>query len=297
MQEIARDVAVLPMMIANAYLVGNARSWVLVDSGAPGNARKIKEAAESRFGSGAKPQAILLTHGHFDHAGSSGPLAEIWDVRIYAHRLEWPYLDGRSSYPPLDPTTPGFFSMMSRFFPSRTVNVGDRLEQLGGKLPALGLEDWEAINTPGHTPGHIAFFRRQDGVLLAGDAVTTMDLDSFVATLTKRQELCRPPLPATTNWQQARRSVHALAELRPRVIAAGHGAPISDAADQLAQLARHFPIPAHGRYVKEPARADETGLTYLPPAPVDVVPKIAAGVTAAIAIAGVGAVLTRKFRS
>lgn len=296
MQEIARDVAVVPMLIANAYLVGNAQSWVLVDSGTPGGAEKIKEAAEARFGLGAKPRAIVLTHGHFDHAGSSGLLAEIWNVRIYAHRLEWPYLDGRSSYPPLDPTTPGFFSMMSRFFPSHTVNIGGRLEEIGSSLPALGMHDWEVINTPGHTPGHVAFFRRHDGVLLAGDALTTMDLDNLVSTMIKRHEVCRPPLPATTDWQKARRSVNALAALRPRIIAAGHGTPVHDAADELAELARHFPVPAHGRYVKEPARADESGLTYLPPAPIDTVPKIAAGIMAAVAIAGVGALLARKTR-
>lgn len=294
MQEIARDLAIVPMIIANAYLVGNAESWVAVDSGTPGNAKNIREAAETRFGPGAKPRAIVLTHGHFDHAGSSRALAEIWGVRIYAHRLEWPYLDGRSSYPPLDPTAPGFFSMMSRFFPSHTVNLGDRLEEIGNNLPALGMGEWDVINTPGHTPGHVAFFRRGDGVLLAGDSVTTMDLDSFVATLTKQQKLCRPPVPATTDWQQARRSVHLLAELRPRVIAPGHGLPMFDAANELAELARHFPIPQHGRYVNEPARADESGVTYLPPPPLDAVPKIAVGVAAAIAIAGVGAVLLRR---
>jgi glyoxylase-like metal-dependent hydrolase (beta-lactamase superfamily II) len=297
MQEIAPDVAVIPMKIVNAYLVGTKASWVLVDSGTPGNADKIREAAEERFGRGAKPEAIILTHGHFDHAGSSPSLAKLWDVRVYAHRLEWPYLDGQSSYPPLDPTAPGFFSTLSRLFPSRTVTVGDRLEEIGSNLPALGMSGWETINTPGHTPGHVAFFRPSDRVLLAGDAVTTVNLDSLIATLAKRKEVCRPPAPATTDWQQARRSVQALAELRPWVIAAGHGMPMHDAADQLSELAKNFPIPEYGRYVLEPARADETGLTYLPPPPVDVVPKIAAGVTAALAIAGIGAVLVKRKRS
>lgn len=297
MQEIAPGVAVVTMTISNAYLVGNADSWVLVDSGTPGNATKIKEAAEARFGPGAKPRAIVLTHGHFDHAGSSGSLGEMWGVRIYAHRLEWPYLDGRSSYPPVDPTAPGFFSAMSRLFPSRTVNVGDRLSEIGSNLPALGMHEWQALNTPGHTPGHLAFFRSSDGVLLAGDAVTTMNLDSFLETVTRRKAVCRPPVPATSDWQQARRSVQLLAGLKPRLIAAGHGLPMSDAADELTELANHFPMPAHGRYVHEPARADESGLTYLPPAPLDALPRLAAGVAAGIAMAGVGALLAKKRRA
>jgi glyoxylase-like metal-dependent hydrolase (beta-lactamase superfamily II) len=99
------------------------------------------------------------------------------------------------------------------------------------------------LDTPGHTPGQVAFFREEGRVLIAGDAVTTMDLDSFFATITKRKQVCRPPVPATHDWPTARESVRLLASLRPSVIAAGHGAPMSDAADQLQQLAENFPIP------------------------------------------------------
>ncbi len=265
MREIVRDVALVPGIISNAYLVGNAASWVLLDAGTPGRARKIKHAAEARFGSHAKPRAIVLTHGHFDHAGSAAPLADLWGVRIYAPALELPYLTGRSRYPPLDPTAPGFFSGLSRLFPSSTVNLGERVAALEAHHAAPGLEDWECLDTPGHTPGHVAFFRRGDGVLLAGDAVTTMNLDSFVGTVTKRPQVCRPPVPATTDWERARRSVQLLAALRPTLIAAGHGIPLRDAAGPLQALADRFPMPAYGRYAREPARADETGVTYLPP--------------------------------
>ena len=103
-----------------------------------------------------------------------------------------------------------------------------------------GLPDWEMVETPGHTPGHVAFFRRRDAVLLAGDAVTTMNLDSFWDTVTRRKQVCRPPVPATSNWKDARRSVELLASLRPSLIAAGHGVPMRDAADQLSRFAEKF---------------------------------------------------------
>lgn len=296
MEEIARDVAVIAMPIVNAYLVGNATNWVLVDTGTPGNAEKVKQAAETRFGSGAKPRAILLTHGHFDHAGSAADLANEWGVSVYAHRLEWPYLNGSSSYPPHDPTAPGFFSFMIRFMPARTANVGDRLAELGNRLPELGLEDWQVQFTPGHTAGHVSYFRPSDGVLLAGDALTTVNVDNAFDLMTKRRQVCRPPAPATTDWEKARRSVQLLASLRPQVIAPGHGAPMRDAAGQLQQLAHHFPIPSHGRYVNEPARADETGVTYLPPPPFDPVPKIATGVATAAVLASAGALVLKKRR-
>ncbi len=295
MEEIARDLAVLPISIVNAYFVGDSHSWVLIDSGMPGNAGKIKDAAEARFGAGTRPRAIVLTHGHFDHAGSAKKLADLWDVKVYAHRLERPYLTGQSKYPPMDPTAPGVFSVLARFFPARTANLGEHFAELPNNLAELGLSDWELLETPGHTPGHVSFFRRSDGTILAGDALTTVNMDNALDLITKRQQVCRPPTPATTDWQQARQSVQKINALRPRVVAAGHGVPMSaSAADQLNQLAEHFPIPEHGRYVPEPARADETGVTYLPPKPPDTMLRVVTGVGAAAVVAGLGAMLLRK---
>ena len=243
MREIAGGVAVVPTLISNAYLVGDAASWVLVDACTPGNESRIQRAAERRFGRGSRPCAILLTHGHFDHAGSAGPLADAWGVPIYAHSLELPYLTGQSHYPPFDLSSSGFFTRIARFFPISTVNLGTRVSTMEARQAVPGLRDWEVIETPGHTPGHVAFFRRRDGALLAGDAVTTMNLDSFFDTVARRKQVCRPPVPATSNWKDARRSVTLLASLRPSLIAAGHGAPMRDAADELSRFAENFPLP------------------------------------------------------
>jgi glyoxylase-like metal-dependent hydrolase (beta-lactamase superfamily II) len=175
MKKIAQDVAIVPVMIANTYLVGNAQGWVLVDSGLPGKEDQIKEAAEARFGPGTKPNAIVLTHGHYDHVGSAKALAELWGVRVYAHPLELPYLTGRSAYPPADPTAPCFFASLSRLFPARTIDLGQYVSAIDCSRPFPGGSGWECIDTPGHTPGHLAFYRRSDGTLLAGDALATMN--------------------------------------------------------------------------------------------------------------------------
>ncbi len=245
MREIAPGVAVIPTLIANAYLVGDESSWVLVDSCTPGNERRIRNAARKRFGPASRPAAILLTHGHFDHAGSAAQLADDWGVRIHAHADEIPYLTGQRHYPPFDLTSPGFFTRLARWFPTSTVNLGSRLEILSPQKAVPGLSDWKVVETPGHTPGHVAFYRAKDKVLLAGDAITTMDLDSFVGTVLQRSKVCRPPAPATSDWESARRSVELLATLRPSAIGAGHGRPMLDAAAELCKLAASFRIPAN----------------------------------------------------
>jgi hypothetical protein len=121
-RQIAPDVAYRQLAIVNVLFVGapgaDDGKWVLIDAGVPGSAPAIRSAARERFGQSSRPGAIVMTHGHFDHVGSLETLATEWDVPVYAHPLEHPYLDGTRSYPPagndrralLQPRIPfGFF--------------------------------------------------------------------------------------------------------------------------------------------------------------------------------------------
>src|SRR5689334_1807146 len=83
-------------VFVNMYLVHNpaANKWVLVDTGLKTSAAKIKKVADHLFWPESTPSAIILTHAHFDHVGSLRKLADEWDVPIYAHSLEKPYLTG-----------------------------------------------------------------------------------------------------------------------------------------------------------------------------------------------------------
>ncbi len=271
---IAPDVGWLPASFANVYFVGHpGGKWVLIDTGLPDQAGNIIEAAEARFGAGSRPEAILLTHGHVDHSGSALELAEQWDVAIYAHPLELPYLTGKSSYPPPDPTVGGAIAFLSRFFPSRSSDLGKRIHELpAGKVP--GLTGWESLATPGHSPGHLSFFRSSDRMLLAGDAFATVNMDSWPALVTGKQRLSRPPTPFTCDWEAARASVQQLAGLRPNVVGCGHGIPISDAdlPTRMEAFAVRFHGPRRGRYARRPAQTDENGIVDLPPAPFDPIP-------------------------
>ena len=287
---VAKGVYHTKIIFVGAYFVDTPEnadgSWVLVDTGLPMSDGKIQRAAQSKYGD-RKPSAIVLTHGHFDHAGAALALAEQWNVPIYAHRLEMPYLTGKSDYPPQDPIVGGAIAFMSRFFPHSGYDFGSRVHAIPENGEIAELPNWKILHTPGHTAGHISLWRENDCTLLAGDALTTMNLDSWISQITEKQEFCPPPAPFTTDWQAARRSVGFLADLEPKVVGAGHGKPIADAdtAQQLKELARNFTTPRDGRYVRSPAITDERGIVALPPPVTDTL-KIAAGTTAAV-VAGV----------
>jgi glyoxylase-like metal-dependent hydrolase (beta-lactamase superfamily II) len=285
-RRVAPDVGWLPVSFVNVFFVGHPGGpWMLIDTGLPGYAEQIVEAAEARFGGGARPEGILLTHGHFDHVGSALPLAEKWDVPIYAHRNELPYLTGRSAYPPADPTIGGAMAFLSRFVPARPPDLSSRLRELPNELSIL--PGWECIPTPGHSPGHISFFRSSDRILIDGDALATMNMDSWTGLLTGRRELSRAGAPFNYDWELTRESVQKIASLRPNVVACGHGIPMcdSDLAERMERFAEEFRAPRHGRYVRKPARVDENGVVSLPPAPFDPVPFATAAGLIAVGLA------------
>jgi glyoxylase-like metal-dependent hydrolase (beta-lactamase superfamily II) len=273
-RRIAPDVGWLPVSFANVYFIGRPGArWVVVDAGLPGRATEIIEAADARFGAGSRPEAILLTHGHLDHIGSAQQLAEKWDVPIYAHRLEMPYLSGKSAYPPADPTVGGAIAFLSRFWRAAPRDLGPRLRELHtGKVP--GAPSWKWLATPGHSPGHVSFFRSSDRVLIAGDAIATMNMDRWSGLLTGKQVLARAGAPFTCDWQAARSSLQELTKLRPNVIGCGHGVPMSkpELPERMENFAQRFRGPRRGRYARQPARTDENGIVDLPPAPFDPVP-------------------------
>lgn len=249
----------------------NNEDWVLVDTGLKWSAQKIKEMASYLFGDESNPKAIILTHGHFDHVGSVAQLAEEWNVPIYAHHLEIPYLTGISDYPPPDPTVGGgLMATMSFLYPSSPINIWKFLKTLpaDGKIPVLA--EWKYIHTPGHAPGHISLFRESDGVLIAGDAFVTTKQESAISVMLQTKIISGPPKYFTCDWELAKKSVDELAALHPKTAATGHGLPMrgKELKEAIKYLQNNFEeksIPAEGRYVPEPAITNANGVVYIPP--------------------------------
>jgi glyoxylase-like metal-dependent hydrolase (beta-lactamase superfamily II) len=294
-EPVAPGVARLGIVFVNVFALGEPGGpWLLLDAGLKGSAGYIRRAIERRFGDGSRPEAILLTHGHFDHVGSARDLAREWDVPLYAHPLEMPYLTGRSDYPPRDPTMGGAMAQMSRLMPDNGYDFGDRVHTLPPDGGVPDLPGWRWLHTPGHTPGHVSLCREADGVLLAADAFATMNLDSWSAYFTRRRELSRPSPPFTFDWETARESIEKLADLEPKVVAAGHGLPIAGdrVASELRGFIECFTPPRRGRYVGSPPVADEEGVEELPPSVPDPYARRFAG--AAIALAAILAIARRR---
>lgn len=283
----------------NAYMLGEyGGPWVLVDTGMPFGLDQIKKAVDDRFGVQSRPEAIILTHGHFDHSGTVEELSRYWDVPVYAHPLEIPFLTGQSEYPPADPTVGGFGGQLSRFYPNDPVNIAERIHQLPADGTIPGLAEWKWLHTPGHTPGHISLFREEDALLIAGDALTTLNMRDMSDMMSGKPVLNGPPEYFTPDWAESLKSIDKLAALRPQVLATGHGEPLYYRGLELdlIDFADRYQAPQHGRYAQTPAHFNETGLVSLPPPANDNLPKIVAGTAAGLlaAVVTVGVVKNRR---
>ncbi len=272
LHELAADLAAKRLLLVNVLFAGRPgaadREWVMIDAGLPGTAAAITAAAKARFGD-ARPGALIMTHGHFDHFGALETLAEQWDVPVYAHPDEHPYLNGTAAYPPPDPAIGGgAVSLLSPLFPRGPVDVRARLHAFAedGSLPLM--PGWRWLHTPGHAVGHCSFWRESDRLLIAGDAFITTAQESAYAVTTQAPELHGPPMYFTQDWPSARESVRRLAALEPELVITGHGRAMHGAAMRAAlhQLADRFDEVAHppgAKYAEHPLHAAD-GSAYVP---------------------------------
>lgn len=259
-QEITDDILLMQFTIVNSCIIGkpNAASgqWVLVDAGLESSFDFILECTQKRFGEDSHPAAIILTHGHFDHVGSVIKLAEKWDVPVFVHKLELPYLTGKKDYPLADPRVDeGLVAKMSPSFPHRSINLGYRAAALPDDGSVPGMPNWKWIHTPGHTEGHVSFFREQDGILIVGDAFTTTKQESLGSVLTQDEKVKGPPAYLTTDWKAAKESVKRIKALQPSMVLPSHGLPMQgeELSRHLEMLDAHFneiAIPNQGKFVE-----------------------------------------------
>jgi glyoxylase-like metal-dependent hydrolase (beta-lactamase superfamily II) len=265
--EVAPDLAYRRLGIVNVVFWGPPRAgdreWVLIDTGLIGTKGFIRNAAAERFGRDSRPAAIVMTHGHFDHVGALEDLAKEWNAPVYAHPLEHPYLNGQAAYPPGDPSVGGgAMAALARFYPRKPVDVRPRLRALPEDGSVPGMPGWRWVHTPGHSVGHVSFWREQDRSMIVGDAFVTTGQESAYAVAVQRAEMHGPPMYFTVEWDKARESVVRLAALEPELVITGHGEPMKGAEMRAAlhRLADGFDsiaVPRQGIYLENPARAED----------------------------------------
>jgi glyoxylase-like metal-dependent hydrolase (beta-lactamase superfamily II) len=201
----------------NAFLVREDDGFTLVDTGLPGAAAKLIDAAHN---AGGEIRRIALTHGHSDHIGSLDQLKEKLGAgaEVFLGDADLRIINGAQLY---DGKRRGSW-------PKTLATKPDVLLQGGETIGSL-----EVVATPGHTPGHVAFVDSRDRTVLAGDTFTSY----FRLEIPNR---ATQPFPLAAMGTQDRVGVLAAARtvqsLGPALLVVGHGpavrnpAPAIDAA-------------------------------------------------------------------
>jgi glyoxylase-like metal-dependent hydrolase (beta-lactamase superfamily II) len=195
------------MFPIRVWVVTEEDGVTLVDAGVSLMAKGIMRFIDEL---GAGPlMRILLTHGHGDHVGAIERIRQQSPVSVYAHEVEIPYMTGQLPYPRRKSAAafvaPGVAQPLAE-------EQAGMLAQVAGLRPYL---------TPGHSPGHVAYYHEQDQVLLAGDLFTS-----------KAGNL-RPPMAIfTADMAEALRSGAIVEQLRPKRLEVCHGDAVLNPAEQ-----------------------------------------------------------------
>jgi glyoxylase-like metal-dependent hydrolase (beta-lactamase superfamily II) len=211
MHPIAERVWQLPLMprdAINAYVIGD----VLVDTGIKQSASRIADMLEGRSIS-----AIALTHAHGDHAGAMKRLATRFGVPVWCGTADREATE--TGRPVLSSTLdrPGLSTVANAAAGFDGTPVARTLAE-GDSLTA----GFTVLDTPGHSPGHVSFWREADRTLICGDVFFNMHL------LTTIPGLRQPPDLLTRNPAENRVSERRLAALEPGTVGFGHGPVLSD---------------------------------------------------------------------
>ncbi len=214
-KRVIEAVHVVPMGMANAFLIEGDDGLVLIDAGFPGKQAAVFEAIRGLGRSPDQLKHLIFTHGHPDHIGSAAAIVRETGARTYMHRLDIPIAESGGPFRPLR-AAPGLLrQVMCKLF----FHPDERLEPVaidqpltaGETLPIAG--GIEVIHTPGHCAGQVALLWRPGRMLFAGDVyMNLMGLGDPVGF---------------ENLDDGRASQRKLASLSFDAAGFGHGAPIA----------------------------------------------------------------------
>jgi glyoxylase-like metal-dependent hydrolase (beta-lactamase superfamily II) len=200
------QLAGFPPHSINVYLVED----VLIDAGTRHAGRRILRQLKGRDVS-----AHAITHAHPDHQGSSKEVCETLGVPFWVGEADADAAERPELIAERQPDHPvaQFFARTMRG-PGRRV---DRRLREGDEVAGF-----EVLDVPGHSAGHVAFWRESDRVLIAGDVVGSQHF------LTGIRGMHEPPPFLSPDPERNRESARRLAALEPALTLFGHGPPLRD---------------------------------------------------------------------
>ena len=209
MKQLADDVQLLhgwPPNAINVYLVGD----VLIDAATrQGEQRIMRELA------GRKLSAHALTHAHPDHQGSSHAICERLQIPLWCGQGDVPAMETPGGV--YDSQAPSWINRLQRRFWTGPAHPVARALIEGDEVAGFTV-----LEVPGHSRGHLAYWRESDRVLILGDVLNNVNV------MTGIPGLHEPPSIFTPDPARNRRSARRLAALRPQVACFGHGPPLRD---------------------------------------------------------------------
>ncbi|MGB2605070.1 MAG: MBL fold metallo-hydrolase [Candidatus Sulfotelmatobacter sp.] len=173
---VINGVYVVPMGMANAFLIEGDDGLTLIDAGYPGKEAAVFDAIRGLGRSPDQLKHLIFTHGHPDHIGSAAAIVQETGARTYMHSLDIRMAESGGPFRPLTPA-PG---LLRRVLCKLLYHPDERLEPVaidqpltpGEILPISG--GIEVIHTPGHCAGHVALLWRPGRMLFTGDVCTNI---------------------------------------------------------------------------------------------------------------------------
>jgi hydroxyacylglutathione hydrolase len=206
---------------SNIYMVINGKDLTVIDTGTPGNAKKIVAYIQEIGYQPKDVSTIILTHHHLDHSGSLKELKDLTNAKVAVSEVEADYVSGKKPYP-----KPKNVLMRAAplFFKAAPTNV-DIILKDGTEISNLVV-----IETPGHTPGSIMLYDAQRKALFAGD---TLRFD--------RRKISGGPKQYSWDEAKMEASIEKISKLDFDVLLPGHGDFLKSNASKLVKEYLHSP--------------------------------------------------------